>query len=77
MSERPASRATDIWLALAGTAIGVAAAAGYGAWRAVSREGLDAGARWSEFGEAMLFPGLIIAAAIAAIVWLGWKANID
>ncbi len=57
--------------------LGAAGAAAYGAWRAVSREGVDSGTRWSEFGEAMLFPGLLIVAAVAVIVWLGWKANID
>ncbi len=57
--------------------LGAAAAAGYGAWRAVSREGVSASARWSEFGDAMLFPGALITLAIAAMVWLGWKANID
>jgi hypothetical protein len=58
-------------------ALGAAAAAGYGAWRAVSREGVDASARWSAFGDAMLFPGALIIVAVAAMVWLGWKANID
>jgi hypothetical protein len=43
----------------------------------VSREGASTGARWSEFGDAMLFPGLIIALLVAVMVWLGWKANID
>jgi hypothetical protein len=58
-------------------ALGAAAAAGYGAWRAVSREGASTADRWAEFGEAMLFPGALIIAAIAVMVWLGWKANID
>jgi hypothetical protein len=56
-------------------ALGVIAAAGYAAWRYVSAD--DTGQRWAEFGEAMLFPGAIIVAAVAAMVWLGWKANID
>jgi hypothetical protein len=43
----------------------------------VSREGIDAAERWSEFGEAMLFPGALIIVAVAAMIWLGWKANID
>jgi hypothetical protein len=67
----------DVVLACVSILIGGAAAAAYGAWRAVSREGLDTAARWSEFGEAMLFPGVLIVVAVAAIVWLGWKANID
>jgi len=64
-------------LAAVGLALGLVAAAGYGAWRAVSREGIAASDRWSQFGQAMLFPGALIVVAIAAIVWLGWKANID
>jgi hypothetical protein len=64
-------------LAIVGLALGALAAAGYGAWRAVSREGVAASERWSQFGEAMIFPGALIVVAIAAMVWLGWKANID
>ena len=64
-------------LAVAAVGLGLLAAAGYGAWRAVSREAAPAAERWSSFGEAMLFPGLLIVAAIAVMVWLGWKANID
>ncbi len=68
---------TEVALIAVAIALGGAAAAGYGAWRAVSREGASTGARWSEFGDAMLYPGAVIIAAIAAIVWLGWKTNID
>lgn len=71
------SRFTDIALALAAIGLGLLAAAAYASWHAVSREGIDASARWSAFGDAMLFPGLLILAAVAAMVWLGWKANID
>jgi hypothetical protein len=67
----------DIVLTVVALALGVVCAAAYGAWRAVSLENADAAARWSEFGEALLFPGSLIAVAIAAVVWLGWKANID
>jgi len=55
----------------------VLAAAGYAAWRAVSEESAASSERWSEFAGAMLFPGALIIVAIAAMVWLGWKANID
>lgn len=73
--KRPApSRAADAVLALVALVLGAAAASGYGAWQAVNS---DAGARWSAFGDALLFPGLIVIAAVAAMVWLGWKANID
>jgi hypothetical protein len=68
------TEATLIGVALA---LGLLGAAGYAAWRAVSLAGASTDARWSEFGEAMLFPGAIIIVAVAAMVWLGWKANID
>jgi hypothetical protein len=68
---------TEAALIAVAIALGAAAAAGYAAWRAVSREGEPPSARWSEFGDAMLFPGAIIIAAVAIMVWLGWKANID
>ncbi len=71
------NRAADFVLALVALALGVAAAGGYGAWRAVSSDAASAGDRWNTFGEAMLFPGLLVIAAVAAMVWLGWKANID
>lgn len=58
-------------------ALGVLGAAGYAAWRFVSLEDATGSDRWSEAGDAMLFPGLVIIAAVAAMVWLGWKANID
>jgi hypothetical protein len=77
MSAKSSNRRDDVVLAVVALALGAAGAAAYGAWRAVSREGIDAGARWSEFGEAMLFPGSLIIAAVSVMVWLGWKANID
>jgi hypothetical protein len=66
----------DIILLLCGALLGAAVAAAYGAWRAVSFDGAAAD-RWAEFGESMLFPGWLIIAAVAAMVWLGWRANID
>jgi hypothetical protein len=64
-------------LAVVAVALGVLAAAGYGAWRAVSQTDASAAGRWSAFGDAMLFPGALVIAVVAVIVWLGWKANID
>ena len=71
------SRAADVALAAIGLGLGVLAACGYGAWRAVSREVASTGERWSAFGDALVFPGPLVIVAIAAMVWLGWKANID
>jgi hypothetical protein len=68
------SRAADLILAVVAIVLGVLAASGYGAWRAVSAA---TGDRWSSFAGAMLFPGLLVIVAVAAMVWLGWKANID
>ena len=74
---RTSSRAADLALAVVGLGLGVLAACAYGAWRAVSREAASADDRWSAFGDALVFPGLLVIVAIAAMVWLGWKANID
>ena len=68
---------SDITLAAVGVALGALAAAAYGAWRAVSQTHASAADRWSAFGDAMLFPGALVIAVVAVIVWLGWKANVD
>ena len=77
MSETPRPSSNDLALAAAGIVLGVLAAAGYGAWRAIGDEAASAADRWSAFGDAMIFPGLLVIVAVAAMVWLGWKANID
>ena len=71
------NRTADLILATVAVVLGLAAAAGYGAWRTVSSDAASTGDRWSTFGESMVFPGLLVIAAVAAMVWLGWKANID
>ena len=77
MNRMPKLQTIDIILMAVGVTLGALIAAGYGAWKAVSLEGATSSARWSEFGEAMLFPGWLIIIAIAAMVWMGWRANID
>jgi hypothetical protein len=77
MSGAPRRTSNDIILAAAGILLGLAGAAGYAAWRAVSAEDATSSERWSEFGEALVFPGLLIVVAVAVMVWLGWKANLD
>lgn len=77
MTGKPPPRTVDVALIAAGVTLGVLAAACYGAWSAISESGASTGDRWSAFGEAMLFPGALVIAAVAAMVWLGWKANID
>lgn len=77
MSEQPSSLRNDVILAAVALALGALAAAGYAAWRYVRLEDATIAERWSDFAEAMLFPGVLIVAAVAVMVWLGWKANID
>ncbi len=57
--------------------LGLAAAAAFGAYRAVSGPGEDATGRLAEFAMNLLWPGVLIFGGVAAAIWLGWKANID
>jgi hypothetical protein len=66
----------DAVLLVVAAMLGLAGAAGYAAFRAFTGDAATS-ERWTTFGEAMLFPGLLIIVAVAAMVWLGWKANID
>ena len=77
MSSQSSGGHDNAILTLVALVLGATAAGVYGAWRAVSEESASAADRWSTFGDAMLFPGLLIIVAIAVMVWLGWKANID
>lgn len=77
VSENSSGRHGDALLALIALVMGASVALGYAAWHAVSREGEAAADRWGAFGDAMVFPGLLIIAAVAVVVWMGWKANID
>ncbi len=61
----------------AAVALGLAVAAGYGAYRAVSADGDSAGDRFAEFATALLWPGGLIAIAVAVIVVVGWKIDLD
>jgi hypothetical protein len=67
----------DLLLLLAAAGLGLAVAAAYGAYRAVSADGEDAAGRLTEFATNLGFPGALIVVAVAAVVWFGWKANID
>jgi len=77
MSHPPPSRRGDIALLIVAVALGAACAAAYAAWRAVSADDASSAERWSTFFDAFALPGAIITVAVAAMVWLGWKANID
>jgi len=67
----------DILLALASAALGLAGAAVFAAYRAVSLSGEDAAGRMTEFASNIAWPGVLIFVAVAAVVWFGWKANLD
>ena len=71
------SRRDNLVLGAVALLLGLIGALGYGAWAAVSREDATSAERWNALGDAMVFPGLLIIAGVAAMVWLGWKANID
>lgn len=66
-------------LLLIGTSfvLGAGAACAFAAYRAVSVAGEDTAGRFAEFAQNLLWPGAIIFAGIAAVVFAGWKANID
>ena len=67
----------ELLLLLSAAGLGLAVAAAYGAYQAVSAGGEDAPGRLAEFATNLAFPGALIAVAVAAVVWFGWKANID
>ncbi len=57
--------------------LGLAVAAAFGAYRAVSASGEDAGGRLVEFATNLAWPGVLIAGGVAGVVWMGWKANLE
>lgn len=67
----------DVVLVLASLLLGLAVAAAFAAYRAVSAADDDAASRLAEFAQNLLWPGVLIGAGIAAVVVAGWKANID
>ena len=67
----------DLLLLFWSAVLGLAAAAAFGAFRAVSAEDEDVGGRLTAFGMNLLWPGVLIFAGVAAVVWMGWKANLD
>jgi hypothetical protein len=76
MSRRFLNR-DDLLLLASSALLGLAAAAAFAAYRAVSASGEDVGGRLAEFGANLFWPGVLIFAGVAAVVWLGWKANLD
>jgi hypothetical protein len=74
---RPLLSREDLLLLFWSLVLGLAAAAAFGAYRAISASDEDTAGRLGEFGTALFWPGALIIAGIAAVVWLGWKANLD
>ena len=69
----PQLKKADIVLIVAAALLGLAAAAAFGAYRAVN--GDDGALR--DFAVNVAWPGVLIFAGVAATVWFGWKANLD
>lgn len=67
----------DLLLFLASVALGLAGAAVFGAYRAVSASDEGTSERLIVFGASLLWPGVLIIAGVAATVWFGWKTNLD
>ena len=67
----------DLYLLFWSLMLGLVVAAAFGAYRAVSASGENGGGRLDEFATSLLWPGALIFAGVAAVVWVGWKANLD
>ena len=57
--------------------LGLGTAAAFAAYRAVNLADATLGGRTTEFGANLLWPGALIIAGVAAVVWFGWKANLE
>ena len=67
----------DLTLLFWSVVLGLAVAAAFGAYRAVRASGEDTGGRFAEFATNLAWPGVLIAGGVAAVVWMGWKANLE
>ena len=67
----------DLALVAWSLVLGLAGACVFAVYRAVSLSDEDAAGRLAEFAANLLFPGAIIFVAVAAVVFGGWKANLD
>ncbi len=74
MTERdPLISKADLVLLLAAAVLGAAATSAFGAYQAVN--GDEGAAR--DFFANVAWPGVLIFVGVAAMVWFGWKANLD
>lgn len=67
----------DLLLLVSSVLVGLLVAGAFAAYRAVSASGEDTAGRVAEFAANLLWPGVLIAGGVAAVVWMGWKANLD
>lgn len=71
-SQSPLNKA-NLLLLFWSVVLGLAAAAAFSAFRATNGDDTAV----SDFVANMVWPGVLIALAIATMVWCGWKANLD
>ena len=67
----------DLLLIVWSAVLGLGVAAAFAAYRAVSLDGEATSSRLVEFAQNLLWPGVLIGGGVGAVVWFGWKANID
>lgn len=77
MADRSLVKRQDITLAISSLALGLAGAGAFAVYRAVSLSNEDVAGRMAAFGSNMLWPGVLIVAAVAVVIFGGWKANLD
>ena len=61
----------NVTLLISAVLLGLGAASSFAAYRAVNGDGMR------DFAVNLGWPGILILAAVAVIVWFGWKANLD
>jgi hypothetical protein len=67
----------DAPLVLWSVLIGLAGATVFAIYRAVSVSNEDTAGRLAEFAANLAWPGVLIFAVLAAVVFGAWKANLD
>ena len=63
----------NVALLISALLLGLGAASSFAAYRAVNGDGSPL----RDFAVNLGWPGILILAAVAVIVWFGWKANLD
>ena len=63
----------NVALLISAVLLGLAAASSFAAYQAVNGNGSP----MRDFAVNLGWPGILILAAVAVIVWFGWKANLD